>query len=89
MTPSAIQSATVRKEWRYERQQGVFVYPVKGAAASESRFSQLPRWMSKAHFLMLVIRRQSHHPLLVTLWADFTRYRLNSNVPRPSSPRPT
>ena len=30
MTPAAMQSETVRKEWRYARQQGVCVYPVKG-----------------------------------------------------------
>src|SRR5206468_5731636 len=30
MTPAAMESETVRKEWRYARQQGVCVYPVKG-----------------------------------------------------------
>jgi hypothetical protein len=30
MTHAAIESETVRKEWRYARQQGVCVYPVKG-----------------------------------------------------------
>src|SRR5438876_11483647 len=30
MTPAAMQSETVRKEWRYARQQGVCVYPMKG-----------------------------------------------------------
>jgi len=30
MTPAAMQSPMVRKEWRYARQQGVCVYPVKG-----------------------------------------------------------
>ena len=29
---------------------GVCVYPVKGAPDSELHFSELPRWMSKAHF---------------------------------------
>ncbi len=50
MTPSAMESETVRKEWRYARQQGVCVYPVKGAPDSALRFDALPRWMSKAHF---------------------------------------
>jgi WD40 repeat protein len=50
MTPSAMQSETVRKEWRYARQAGVCVYPVKGAPDSELRFADLPRWMSKANF---------------------------------------
>src|SRR5271165_1983728 len=50
MTPSAMQSEAVRKEWRYARQQGVCVYPVKAAPDSELQFSELPRWMNKAHF---------------------------------------
>jgi WD40 repeat protein len=50
MTPWATQSETVRKEWRYARQQGVCVYPVKAAPDSELGFSKLPRWMRKAHF---------------------------------------
>jgi WD40 repeat protein len=51
MTPSSMRSETVRKEWRYARQQGVCVYPVKGA--QDLHFSELPRWMSKAHFFDL------------------------------------
>jgi hypothetical protein len=50
LTPSAMQSEMVRKEWRFARQQGVCVYPVKGVPDCELRFSDLPRWMSKAHF---------------------------------------
>lgn len=50
MTPSSMQSEMVRKEWRYARQQGICVYPVKGAPDSALRFADLPRWMSKAHF---------------------------------------
>src|SRR3954470_9278857 len=50
ITPSAMQSEMVRKEWRYARQQGVCVYPVKGAPDPELRFSDLPAWMAKAHF---------------------------------------
>ena len=53
MTPSAMQSETVRKEWRYARQQGICVYPVKGGPDSALQFAQLPRWMSKAHFFDL------------------------------------
>src|SRR5467141_104775 len=33
MTPAAMISEIVRKEWRYARQQGVTVYPVKSASA--------------------------------------------------------
>jgi len=48
MTPAAMQSETVRKEWRYARQQGVCVYPVKGEADLD--FNSLPHWMRSAHF---------------------------------------
>lgn len=50
MTPEAMVSESVRKEWRYARQRGVCVYPVKGAPDSALQFSKLPRWMGKAHF---------------------------------------
>jgi WD40 repeat protein len=53
MTPAAVASGNVQKEWRYARQQGVCVYPVKGASDAELGFSELPRWMSKAHFFEL------------------------------------
>jgi len=48
MTPNALRSEVVRKEWRYARQQGVGVYPVKADANLD--FAGLPRWMSSAHF---------------------------------------
>src|SRR6266566_2603617 len=48
MTPAAIHSEMVRKEWRYARQQGVCVYPVKGAPDLD--FNSQPHWMSSAHF---------------------------------------
>jgi hypothetical protein len=48
MTPAALLSKMVRKEWRYARQQGVCVYPVKGAP--ELDFNSLPHWMRSAHF---------------------------------------
>ena len=34
MTAEALQSSIIEKEWRYARQQGVCVYPVKGVAAA-------------------------------------------------------
>ena len=46
MTPAAVESATVRKEWRYARQHGVCVYPVK---AADLDFDSLPRWMRSLH----------------------------------------
>src|SRR4029077_932620 len=53
MTPAAMASGNVQKEWRYARQQGVCVYPVKGAPDAELQFSRMPRWMTKAHFFDL------------------------------------
>src|ERR1043166_4146014 len=47
MTPAALTSGLVRKEWRYARQHGVCVYPVK---SGEIDFSVLPRWMRRLHF---------------------------------------
>jgi len=51
ITPAAIESAVIRKEWRYARQQGVCVYPVQGNTPID--FASLPRWISKAHFFDL------------------------------------
>ena len=48
MTPAAMQSPMVHKEWRYARQQGVCVYPVKGTPTLD--FASLPHWMRDAHF---------------------------------------
>jgi len=48
ITPNALKSETVRKEWRYARQQGVCVYPIKGTPNLD--FESLPRWMRSAHF---------------------------------------
>jgi hypothetical protein len=47
-TPNALKSEVVRKEWRYARQQGVCVYPIK--AEPHLDFSSLPRWMRDQHF---------------------------------------
>jgi hypothetical protein len=48
ITPNTMKSETVRKEWRYARQQGVCIYPIKGAPDLD--FESLPRWMRSAHF---------------------------------------
>jgi WD40 repeat protein len=50
MTPAALASDNVAREWRHARQQGVCVYPVKAACGSELQFGTMPRWMSRAHF---------------------------------------
>ena len=38
MTPAALATGNVQKEWRYARQQGVCVYPIKGHRTRTSRF---------------------------------------------------
>jgi WD40 repeat protein len=48
MTPAAVQSEVVRREWLYARGEGVCVYPVIGAPGLN--FDVLPRWMRKANF---------------------------------------
>ncbi|NRF71207.1 TIR domain-containing protein [Aquincola sp. S2] len=48
MTPAALQSDVVRKEWRYARQQGVCVYPVIAQPGLD--IAGLPRWMSSVHW---------------------------------------
>jgi WD40 repeat protein len=48
MTPAAMRSEIVRKEWQYARQQGVCVYPIQGIKGLQ--FEELPRWMRNVHF---------------------------------------
>jgi hypothetical protein len=50
MTPKAMESDIIRKEWRYARQKGVCVYPVKGAADAQLDYTSLPRWMRSTQF---------------------------------------
>jgi len=42
-----------RKEWRYARQRGVCVYPVKGALDGAVDDPSLAKWISKSHFFDL------------------------------------
>jgi WD40 repeat protein len=53
MTPAAMQSGVTRKEWKYARQCGVNIYPIKGCPDTELDYSSLPNWMRKAHFFDL------------------------------------
>lgn len=50
MTPQALLSEVTRDEWRYARQRGVIVYPVKGVPDGELDYESLPPWMRRAHF---------------------------------------
>src|SRR6516225_1965625 len=49
LTPAAIKSEVVTREWRYARQRGVHVYPVHGWPGVEIDFGTMPKWMGKAH----------------------------------------
>ena len=49
MTPAALASPVVRREWRYARQQGKCVIPVIGAKGLD--FAGMPGWMRRAHFV--------------------------------------
>jgi WD40 repeat protein len=49
ITPGAIASPVTRQEWRYARQRGVIVYPVKGAPDEQLDYGRLPSWMRKTH----------------------------------------
>ncbi len=49
MTPRALASPYVRREWRYARQQGKCVIPVRAAKGLD--FASLPGWMKRAHFV--------------------------------------
>ena len=53
MTPYAMLSENTAREWRYARQRGVIVYPVKGAPDEQLDYDALPNWMRKAHFFDL------------------------------------
>ena len=50
LTPAAVHSPVVKQEWRYARQHGVCVYPVKGVTDTELDYRSLPKWMGKVHF---------------------------------------
>jgi WD40 repeat protein len=49
MTPAALASPIVRKEWRYARQEGKCVIPVIGGKGID--FGSLPGWMRRTHFI--------------------------------------
>jgi hypothetical protein len=47
LTPAALKSQNVEREWRYARRHGVQVSPVRFGGGLD--VSPLPRWMAKAH----------------------------------------
>jgi hypothetical protein len=48
ITPNALESDTVRKEWRYARQEGVCVYPLKRTPGLD--LATMRRWLRHKHF---------------------------------------
>jgi hypothetical protein len=81
MTPNALTSPIVKKEWRYARQRGVCVYPVKGAPNLD--FASLPRWMRDAHFYDLGYNLEALHE--GPEWETFIRH-LNGSCTVPRVP---
>jgi TIR domain len=66
MTPAALLSPIVRKEWRHTRQQGVCVHPIK--AVPDLDFSSVPHWMSSVHWYDL---DHEHAKFLNNLRTDY------------------
>jgi WD40 repeat protein len=64
MTPNALRSKVVRDEWRYGRQQGRCVIPIKGAASLDD--AQLAGWMRRTQFVD-VGQEEQWHRLVNTL----------------------
>ena len=48
ITPGALISETVRKEWRYARRRGVCIYTIRGTPDLD--FDSLPRWIRSVPF---------------------------------------
>ena len=48
LTPAALASGNVEKEWRHARQHCICVYPVKDPK-NPPDFQKMPRWMSHSH----------------------------------------
>ena len=91
MTPAALKSPVVRKEWQYARQRGVCVYPVVADEALD--YKAMPRWMSNAHFYHLDKEWQTFVYYLKSpcnaAWVPFMAPELPQGfVPRPGHSRP-
>lgn len=79
-SPASLKSKTVRREWRYARQEGVCIYPVKSAAGLA--LGELPGWMSSVHFYSLgTLEGEDVGPE----WAAFVND-LNSRCEQPRVP---
>ena len=63
LTPAALNSRNVEREWRYARRHGVQVSPVRIASGLD--LADLPRWMQKAHRPNLAVPEQRQRLLHV------------------------
>jgi WD40 repeat protein len=63
LTPAALKSPNVEREWRYARRQDVQVSPVQIGGTLD--LAHLPRWMQKAHRSHLAVREQRQRLLHV------------------------
>jgi len=73
LTPAALNSPNVEREWRYARRQGVQVSPVRISGSPD--LANLPRWMQKAHRPNLAVPEQQQR-LLQILQGPGTRLRV-------------
>jgi hypothetical protein len=58
LTPAAVRSEIVVKEWRLARRRGVCVIPVYGVPEQELDLGPLPRWMRETHVVSTGIPEQ-------------------------------
>ena len=63
ISPAALNSRNVEREWRYARRHGVQVSPVRIASGLD--LADLPRWMQKAHRPNLAVPEQRQRLLHV------------------------
>jgi NB-ARC domain/WD domain, G-beta repeat len=89
VTPGALASEVVRREWRYARQQGRCVVPVTKGGTAGLDLASLAGWMRKAHFVDIDVPEQWTR-LVRTLEGLCTvrRVPLMAEPPHPFVPRP-
>jgi hypothetical protein len=83
LTPRALKSPVVQREWRTARQKGVYVIPVAGAPIDQLDRSGFPTWMRDAHIVDVAVKEQWDR-LVVTLQEE----RETPRVPFMAGPLP-
>lgn len=69
LTPRALESSVVQREWRTARQLGVCVIPVAGCSMDQLDLALLPRWMADVHIVDIDVREQWDR-LVMTLQSE-------------------